>query len=72
MVILITFLWDYAKIIVQGGFLKGLFSLATDRHFQNIVTSYIPSTYNWTLFVFGEFLIFCSLAIFFRRMKSVR
>jgi len=70
--ILITFIWDYSKIIIQGRFLKRFFSLATDLHFQSIVTSYIPSTYNWTLFVLGEFLIFCSLVIFVRRMKSIR
>lgn len=72
LVILITFIWDYSKIIIQGGFLKRFFSLATDLHFQSIVTSYIPSTYHWAIFVLGEFLIFCSLIIFVRRMKSIR
>lgn len=70
--ILITFIWDYSKIIIHGGFLKSLFSLTTDLHFKRIVTSYIPSTYNWTLFVLGEFLVFSSLVIFVRRMKSIR
>jgi hypothetical protein len=72
LVILITFIWDYSKIIIQGRFLKSFFSLATDLHFQSIVTSHIPSTYNWTLFILGEFLIFYSLVIFIRRMKSIR
>lgn len=72
LVIFVTFIWDYSKIIIQGGFLWRFFSLATDVHFQSIVTSYIPSTYNWTLFVLGEFLIFCSLVIFVRRMKLIR
>jgi hypothetical protein len=70
--ILITFIWDYSKLIIQGRFLKSLFSFATDLHFQSIATSYIPSTYNWPLFVSGEFLILCSLIIFVRRMKSIR
>lgn len=72
LVILITFIWDYSKIIIQGRFLKSFFSLATDLHFQSIVASHIPSTYNWTLFILGEFLIFYSLVIFIRRMKSIR
>jgi hypothetical protein len=72
LVILITFIWDYAKVIIQGRFYRSFFSLAIDLHFQSIMTSYIPRTYNWTLFVFGEFLILCSLVIFVRRMKSVR
>ncbi|MFZ3137361.1 MAG: hypothetical protein WA126_08235 [Thermodesulfovibrionales bacterium] len=72
LVILITFIWDYSKIIIQGGFLKRFLSLTTDLNFQSIVTSYIPNTYHWTLFILGEFLIFCSIVIFVRRMKSIR
>ena len=72
LVILITFIWDYSKIIIQGRFLKSFFSLATELHFQSIVTSHIPSTYNWTLYILGEFLIFCSLVIFIGSMKSNR
>jgi hypothetical protein len=72
LVILITFIWDYSKIIIQGGFLKRFFSLATDLNFQSIVTSYIPSTYHWSLFILGEFLIFSCIVIFVRRMKSIQ
>jgi hypothetical protein len=71
-VIFITFIWGYSKIIIQGGFFKRFFSLATDPDFQSIVTSYIPGTYNWTLFLFGELLVLCSLVLFVRSMKSVR
>jgi hypothetical protein len=70
--ILITFIWDYSKIIIQGGFFNSFFSLATDPYFQSIVTSHIPNTYNWILFILGEFLIFISLVIFVRRIKSIR
>ncbi len=72
LIILITFIWDYSKIIIQGGFLKRFFSLATDIHFHSIVTSYVPNTYHWSLFILGEFFIFCSLVLFVRRMKSIR
>jgi hypothetical protein len=68
LLILTTFIWDYSKIIIQGRFLKSFFSLVNDLHFQSIVTSHIPSTYNWPLFILGEFLIFCSLVISIRRM----
>lgn len=70
LVILFTFIWDYLKIIIQGGFLNRFFSLANDLHFQSIVTSYIPAAYRWNLFVIGEFLILCSLVFFVKRMKS--
>ncbi|MBM4135478.1 MAG: hypothetical protein FJ241_01440 [Nitrospira sp.] len=72
LVIFLTFIWDYSKIIIQGGFLTRFSSLATDYPFQEIITGYVPTTYNWTLFVLGETLILSSLVIFFRRIKSSR
>ncbi len=72
LIIFITFVWDYSRIIIQGGFLKKFFSLATDPNFQSIVTSYMPATYHWTFFILGEVLIFCSIVIFVRRMKFLK
>lgn len=72
LMILVTFIWDYSRIIIQGGFLGRFFSLANDPHFQGIITSHIPSTYNWPLFILGELLIFCSLVIFIRMMRANR
>jgi hypothetical protein len=72
LVIFITFIWDYSKIIIQGEFLRKFFLLATDLHFKSIATSYIPSTYNWHFFILGEFLIFCSLVLFVKRTTSIR
>jgi hypothetical protein len=69
--IFVTFIWDYSKIIIQGEFLWRFFSLATDLHFTNIVIRYIPGTYNWPFFILGEFLIFCSLGLFVKRMTSI-
>jgi hypothetical protein len=72
LVILFTFLWDFSKIIIQGSFLSRFLSLATDPHFKNIVTGYVPGTYHWTFFILGELSILCSLAIFVNRMRSTR
>ena len=70
MVILTTFIWDHSKIIIQGRFLNRFSSLVNDPHFQSIVTSHIPSTYNWPLFILGEIFLFYSLVIFVRKMKA--
>jgi hypothetical protein len=51
LMILATFIWDYSKIIIHGRFLGRFFSLVNDLHLQGIVTSHIPSTYNWPLFI---------------------
>jgi hypothetical protein len=72
MVILTTFVWDYSKIIIQGKFLNRFFSLANNPHFQSVVTSHIPSTYNWPLFILGEIFLLCSLVIFVRKTEANR
>ena len=71
LIIFATFVWGHSEIIIEGGFLNRLLSLADDSHFQGIVTSYVPSIFHWNLFILGESLIFCSLAVFVRRMKSM-
>lgn len=70
--VFITFIGDFTKIIIREGFLLKLSSLAEDPHFYEAMAGYIPTAYNWALFVLGEGLILCSLAIFLKRMKSSR
>jgi len=69
LVILCTFVWDYSKIIIQGGFLSGFWTLAKTERFQQIISQYKPTCYNWCLFALGETLILCALALIFRRTK---
>jgi hypothetical protein len=68
--IFLTFIWDYSKIIIQKGFILRLLILRTDPYFQEIVSHYIPTDYQWPLFLAGESLILCSLVIFFRRKTA--
>jgi hypothetical protein len=67
--IFLTFIWDYSKIIIQKGFISRLFILRTDPYFQKIVEHYVPTDFQWALFLVGESLLFCFLIIFFRRTK---
>ncbi|MEW6067905.1 MAG: hypothetical protein AB1610_06410 [Nitrospirota bacterium] len=71
-IIFSTFIFDYLKIIIKGGFLPKIFTLGTDPHFQKIVSSYIPTSYNWYLFILGEGLLVFSLIIFCRRMRLAK
>jgi len=68
-IIITSFVWEYSKIIIQGGFFSRFLTLGTDPHFQKIVTSHVPTSYNWLFFIIGESLILCFLAIFFKRMR---
>ncbi|MBN4051620.1 hypothetical protein JYU16_02285 [bacterium AH-315-M05] len=61
LMILTTFIWDYFKLIIEGDFLSGFWTLATNEEFQLVLTQYIPDDYNWTVFVVGEVLILIGL-----------
>lgn len=70
MVILYTFMLDYSRLIIQGGFLSDFFNLGTNQRFLKIVSEYIPINYNWLLFGIGESLIISALFLIYRSTKS--
>jgi hypothetical protein len=61
--ILVTYIWDYSRLIIGGGFLSGLSGLAENEEFQEAVSDYIPGRYNWGLFALGEALLLAAMAI---------
>jgi hypothetical protein len=69
-IIFCTFIWDYSKIIIKGGFLSDLFGLANNIKFQSAILQYEPSFYNWYLFALSEALILAALIMIVRRVKS--
>lgn len=69
-IIFCTFIWDYSKIIVQGGFLSSFWTLAQNDHFQQIISQYKPTEYNWYLFALGEICILSALALIVKRTKT--
>ena len=54
--VLYTWLYDYSKLIFQGGFGKEFFSLAENSEFNAAVSSFIPQAYNWPIFWLGILL----------------
>jgi hypothetical protein len=69
--ILITFIWEYSKIIIQGGFLSRIATLATDANFQKIIVEHVPVSFNWYLFIIGEGFVISFLVVFcLRTIKS--
>ena len=49
--VFMTFVWDYSQIIREGRFFMKLLSFVKDPHFQKVITGYVPTTYNWCLFI---------------------
>jgi hypothetical protein len=67
--IFVSFIWDYSGLIIQGNFIPHLMSLGTDPAFRNAISSYVPTHYQWKLFIFGETVILCALVLLYTRMK---
>ena len=69
LLIFMTFIWDYSKIIVSNNLVFELFSLLENDQFRNIILTHIPDYYNWPLFTIGMVLIYISL--FFMLKRSI-
>lgn len=69
-IIFITFIYDFSKIIITGGFLSKFLTLHTDIRFQDLISKFTPVKYNWWAFSMGILLIFWGLSIFYRRTKG--
>ena len=70
LLVLYTWLYDYGKIILQGGFAKDFFTLVHSPGFIATTQSYMPSSYNWPLFLLGLALSSAGVLIFFLRTKK--
>ena len=68
-IIFSTFIWDYTKIIIQGGFISSLSALGANPVFEKEVSQYIPTFYQWPIFIMGEILILYVLIRFCNRMR---
>ncbi len=70
--ILITFLWDYAYLILHNGFLSDFSGLMKNEKFLEISSQYVPHFYNWYLFSVGVVLISASMwSLYFRLLRKL-
>ncbi len=68
-IIFCTFIWDYSRIIISGGFLSDMLTLATNEYFQGIISQYVPTHFNWAIFALGEILILFAIALIAKRAR---
>jgi hypothetical protein len=71
LLIFIAFVWDFAHIIINGGFYARFWTIGADSEFQRCVAAFVPSSFNWPLFIIGEVLIFYALLSLGRRAKQM-
>jgi len=71
LLIFIAFVWDFAHIIIGGGFYSRFWTVGTDPEFQRCVAAFVPSSFNWPLFIMGEVLIVYALVSLGRKAKQM-
>lgn len=64
--IFISFIWNYAEIILSNNLLKNIFSLKQSA-FIEISRKYIPRDFHWDLFLLGIFSICFSIFLILKR-----
>ncbi|MGO9612846.1 MAG: hypothetical protein ACLPX5_07420 [Dissulfurispiraceae bacterium] len=68
--IFITFVWDVAHMIIKGGFYSRFWTLGANPDFQRCIAAFVPSSFNWPLFITGEVLIFSAMVSLGRRINK--
>ena len=69
-VIYYTFTVDFGMMIIKGHFLRKYFTLAENREFLEILTSWEPTHFNWLIFALGIGLI-CAGIFMVNKRSSV-
>jgi hypothetical protein len=69
-IIFISFIWNYAEIIISNNLLKNIFSLKQSA-FIEISQKYIPRDFHWDLFLLGIFSICFSIFLILKRFGFI-
>ena len=66
-IILYTFIRDYSALLISYGFIGGKGKPADEKGLMEAVARYIPTEYNWILFIAGEVLILTAVTLIIKR-----
>ena len=66
-IILFTFIYDFGRLIIKGGFMKDLLTLPENPRFLSVLTVFIPQHYKWGLFFAGLIIILISVSLIIKR-----
>ena len=70
-IILYTFMVDYMRLVFDSGILASENASAARGQLLNMITNYLPGTYNWFLFIIGELMIIAATAKILMQAKKV-
>ncbi|HSO86578.1 MAG TPA: hypothetical protein VLQ91_08520 [Draconibacterium sp.] len=69
-VIFFTFTVDFGMMLIEGNFLKHFFTLAENREFIGLLTTWQPLTFNWGIFILGILIIFVAIFLINKRSSA--
>jgi len=61
LVIMVSFMWDYISYLTLNDHPHKVWTLSNNENMFNEIANYIPSHYNWWMFVVGEVMMLFSL-----------
>jgi len=70
--IFITFIWDSLNILVSNNLIGEYLSSKQTDILKHVVLTYIPSHYNWTLFIIGIICIYFSIFLILRKSFFIK
>lgn len=69
--IFVTFVHDYASLIIKNDLLTRLYEIRYNPEIQEIFLNFIPSRFNWEFFILGFIiLILATISIIFSSLKQ--
>jgi hypothetical protein len=71
-VIFISFIYDYALIVLKSNYIQDLLKLAGNTTFKKDLTSFIPDRFQWELFGFGMLLILTGAFFAVDKIKLIK
>jgi hypothetical protein len=65
-VIVLTFLWDQGRLVIEGGFIGDLRGFGRNSPLQEAIAGHVPEHYPWWLFAVGETVVLAAAALLIR------
>ncbi len=70
LVVWISYIWDYTTFILRHYGVGELWSLRTSQALYDLSMKYIPVSFPWKVFMFGEILLLAAIFLYVSRLRS--
>ncbi|HAF62784.1 MAG TPA: hypothetical protein DCK95_10740 [Anaerolineaceae bacterium] len=67
-----SFIWNYTTFMIEGGYFNDLSNLASNGALQQAVSEFVPSGFNWSLFLSGYGIIWLAIGLLAARLRKQR